>query len=96
MISIYIPETVQISFTSILGKDSLTSPHFPCFQASLGWMLYVLAVKSQRSKALPGDWGLAVVWSLSALALLPLLIGVIWYLTLASRGQIWVKVRAPV
>ena len=67
--------------------------HFS-LQASLGWMLYVLAIKSQRSEALPGDWGLALVWSLSALALLPLLLGVIWYLTLASRGQIWVKVGA--
>ena len=75
---------------------SLPSPPIPSFQASLGWMLYVLAVKSQRSEALPGDWGLAVVWSLSALALLPLIKGVIWYLTLASRGQIWVKVGAPV
>ena len=65
--------------------------HFS-LQASLGRMLYVLAIKSQRSEALPGDWGLALVWSLSALALLPLLLGVIWYLTLASRGQILVKV----
>ena len=66
---------------------------FP-FQASLGWMLYVLAIKSQRSEALPGSWGLAMVWSLSTLALLPLLVGVIWYLTLGARGQIWVKVGA--
>ena len=57
-------------------------------------MLYVLAIKSQRSESLPGDWGLALVWSLSALALLPLLVGVIWFMTLAARGQIWVKVGA--
>merc|ERR1712176_460243 len=50
--------------------------------ASLGWMPYVLAIKSQRSESLPGDWGLA---------LLPLLVGVIWFMTLAARGQIWVK-----
>lgn len=59
--------------------------------ASLGWTLYVLVIKSQSSPGLPEAWGLALVWSLSSLALLPLLAGVIWYLTVASRGQIWVK-----
>ena len=62
------------------------------FQASLDWTLYVLVIKSQNSTGLPEAWGLALVWSLSSLALLPLLAGVIWYLTVASRGQIWVKV----
>ena len=63
------------------------------FQASLGWSLYVLSVKSQQPGSLPASWGLPVAWSLSALVVLPLLAGTLWYLTLAARGQIWVKVR---
>jgi len=59
--------------------------------ASLGWNLYVLSIKSIKSNSLPSDWGLPLVWSLSALAILPLLAGILWYITLAARGQIWIK-----
>merc|ERR1719270_2544776 len=59
--------------------------------ATLGWNLYVLIIKSMRSDSLPLDWGLPLVWSLSALAVLPLIAGILWYITLAARGQIWIK-----
>ena len=62
-------------------------------QASLGWTMYVLSVKSLRS-SLPAGWGLPLAWALSASAVVPLLVGVIWYLTLGARGNIWIKVRS--
>ena len=63
------------------------------FQANLGWSLYVLSVKSLQPGSLPASWGLPVAWSLSALVVVPLLAGTLWYLTLGARGQMWVKVR---
>ena len=51
------------------------------------------SVKSQQPGSLPASWGLPVAWSLSALVVVPLLAGTLWYLTLGARGQMWVKVR---
>jgi len=59
--------------------------------ASLGWTLYVLSIKSLESAALPSDWGLPLVWTFSAVPLLPLLAGLLWYLTLGARGNLWIK-----
>ena len=46
------------------------------------------SVKSQQPGSLPASWGLPV----SALVVVPLLAGTLWYLTLGARGQMWVKV----
>ena len=72
---------------------SMTDLILTMFQATLGWTLYVLSVKSLRSPALPADWGLPLVWAFSVCALLPLLTGLLWYLTLGARGNLWIKVR---
>jgi len=92
-----------IKFISIMTRHKLTNyskSHLSVIlvtvapilvTASLGWVLYVLSIKSMDSNSLPEEWGLPLVWSLSSLAVIPLLVGTIWYLTFASRGQIWIK-----
>ena len=63
-------------------------------QASLGWSLYELSLESLKAESLPADWGLPLVWSFSALPVLPLLIGLLWFLTFGARGNIWIKVSS--
>ena len=65
-------------------------------QASLGWTLYVLSMKSLKAESLPADWGLPLVWAFSALPVLPLLIGLLWFLTFGARANIWIKVSSLV
>ena len=65
-------------------------------QASLGWTLYELSKKSLQAESLPADWGLPLVWAFSALPVLPLLIGLLWFLIFGARGNIWIKVSSLV
>ena len=85
--------TVSPILTSVSMTEKVGGHYRMLLQASLGWTMYVLSVKSLRS-SLPAGWGLPLAWALSASAVLPLLVGIIWYLTLGARGNIWIKVRS--
>ena len=95
-LTVILVTVVPIIFTvTSCFSDKLTKLYLLFLrQASLGWSLYVLSIKSIKADGgmLPRDWGLPVAWSLSSLAVLPLIIGALWYLTVAARGQIFMKV----